>query len=70
MYWIMQTEGFSLYIGAATSAMFIIIGALILAIPDTLRNMILAVGAMEDKWARILFALDASFGVLLIILAL
>lgn len=70
VYWIMQTEGLALYVGAATSAVFMLIGALMLALPDSLRNMLLSLGALDDKYARMFFAADFAFGVFLILLAI
>jgi len=70
VYWIMQLNGLGLYIGAATSAVFLLIGVLMLALPDSLRNMLLSLGALDDKYARMFFAADAAFGVFLILLAL
>lgn len=70
VYWVMQLEGLGLYLGAATSAVFLLIGVLMLALPDSLRNMLLSLGSLDDKYARLFFALDAAFGVFLILLAI
>lgn len=70
VYWVMQLEGLGLYLGAATSAVFLLIGVLMLALPDSLRNMLLSLGSLDDKYARSFFALDAAFGVFLILLAI
>lgn len=70
IYWILQLSGFQVYILAAASTTFVLLGLLIGALPDVVRNGLLSVAAMDDKWARLFFASDALAGVILILFAL
>lgn len=68
IYWILSLTGWQFYILSVLSGIWIVLGALILSFPDVLRNMLLALGGLDDKVLRWLFVADAAVGVLLVLI--
>lgn len=69
IYWILGLSAWQFYILAALSGFWMLLGFFILVFPDALRNMILALGGLDDKWLRVLFLADSLAGVALILIS-
>lgn len=68
LYFILPLAGWQSHLLSIIGGIFIILGLLTLLLPDMLRNMFLSLGALDDKKLRIFFAIDALFGIILILL--
>lgn len=68
IYWVVGLAGWQAYVLSILSGIWIILGLMILAFPEAIRNLILSLGGLDDKIARGVFIVDALFGVVLVLI--